>query len=149
MVLRPGDARENGARRELLVVEAHAAHCLFDDGLLVGFVVDHKVTRKPFIANAQRFDVTAKNAHTEGVKCRQQWFGQAAVIEQLVDPLSHLRRGLVGKRDRQDGIRCDIPHLNEIGDAVGNDAGLARAGPSQNQRGPPSTDSTAARCCGF
>ena len=135
VVLGPGDARENRARRQLLGVKPHAAHRLLDDGLLIGFIVDHKVAGKPFIANAQRFDVAAQNAHAKGVKGGQQRFGQRPVLEQLVDPLRHLCRRFVGKRDREDGIGRNIPHLNEIRDAVGNDPGLAGARPSQNQQG--------------
>ena len=136
VVLGPGDARKNGTRRQLLGIEPHAAHRLLDDGLLIGFIVDHKVAGKPFITNAQRFNVAAQKTHAKGVKGGQQRLGQRPVLEQLIDPLRHLRRRFVGKRDREDGIGRNIPYLNEIGDAVGNDPGLAGARPSQDQQRP-------------
>ena len=134
MVLGPGDAGENRSGRQLLGVQAHAAHGLLDDGLLVGFVVDHEVAGKSLIANAQGFDVPAQNAHAKGVEGGQQGLGQGAVLEQAVDPLRHLRRRLVGKGDGQDGVGRNISYLDEIGDAVGDDPGLAGARPGQNQQ---------------
>ena len=54
--------------------------------------------------------------------------------EQLLDALGHLGGGLVGEGDGEDGIRRDALRLNEIGDAVGDDAGLARAGAGQDEQ---------------
>ena len=52
---------------------------------------------------------------------------------QLLDALGHLGGGLVGEGDSEDGIRRDAALLDEIGDAVRDDAGLARAGSGQDQ----------------
>ena len=56
------------------------------------------------------------------------------MLEQAVDTLRHLRRRLVGERHRHNGIGRNAAHLDEIGDAVGNDPRLARAGTSQDQQ---------------
>ena len=75
VIFRPGDAAENCARRELLVVEAEALHHAFDHGLLVALVVDHEIFR---VANrrlarrgggdAHGFNVAPQHAHAEGVE---------------------------------------------------------------------------------
>ena len=135
MVLGIGDAGENRARRQLLGVQPHTAHRLLDDGLLVGFVVYHEVPGKSLVANTQRFNVAAQNAHAKGVEGGQQRFGQRAVFEQLVDTLGHLRRGFVGKRDRQDGVGRYIPYLDEIRDTVGDHPRLAGSRPGENKQG--------------
>jgi hypothetical protein len=41
----------------LLGIEPHAPHRLFHDGLLIRFVVDHKVAGESFVANTQHFNV--------------------------------------------------------------------------------------------
>ena len=69
------------------------------------------------------------------MKGGQQRFGQRSVLEQLINPLRHFGRRFVGKRDREDGVGRNIAHLNEIGNAMGNDPGLAGAGSSQDEQG--------------
>ena len=74
--------------------------------------------------------------------------GQRGVAEKLVDALGHFAGGLVGEGDGEDGVGGDVFLADEPGDAVGDDAGLARAAPARMSRGP-SVASTAARCSGF
>ena len=73
---------------------------------------------------------------------------RAAGAEQRFQPLRHLARGLVGEGDRQDVVRADAASRDQVGDPVGDDAGLARARPGQDQTGP-SIASTASRWSGF
>jgi hypothetical protein len=56
--------------------------------------------------------------------------------DQLPDPLAHLRRGLVGEGDREDLTRPGGTGGEQIGDPVGQDPGLARAGPRHHQHRP-------------
>ncbi len=133
VVLGPADLREHRARRQCLVVERHAPHRLLHDGLLIAFVVDGEAAGEPLVADAQRLDVAAQHAHAEGVKGGKQRLGQGGAGEQLIDALAHFGRGLVGKGDREDGVRRDTFRFNEIRNAVGDDAGLPRAGAGQDQ----------------
>ncbi len=57
------------------------------------------------------------------------------MLQQLVYPLGHLRRGFVGEGDSKDGVRRHIAHLDQVGDAVGDDARLARAGAGEDEQG--------------
>ena len=49
------------------------------------------------------------------------------MADELFDALGHLGGGLVGEGDGEDGVRRDTALLDEIGDAVRDDARLARA----------------------
>ena len=124
---------EHGARRQRLVVERHAPHRLLHDGLLIALVVDGEAAGAPLVADAQRLDVAAQHAHAEGVEGGEQRLGQGRAGQQLLHALAHLGRGLVGKGDGEDGIRRDALRLNEIRNAVRDDARLARAGAGQDQ----------------
>ncbi len=56
-------------------------------------------------------------------------------VDQGDDALAHLGGGLVGERDREDGRRGSAA-LDQPGDAVGDDARLARAGAREHEHGP-------------
>ena len=100
--------REHHARRQLLVVEAHAPHRLLDDGLLVGLVVDGKVAVSPS-SPMRRASMSRRSTRTQKQwKVAQQRLGQRTVPEQLVHPLGHLGGGLVGERDGQDGVGRNV-----------------------------------------
>ena len=107
VVLGPGDAAQNRARRELLGVQAHAAHDLLDDCLLVVLVVDGKGAGQPFVANLEGLNVAPQNAHAERVEGGDQGLGQRGVVQQPVDALAHLLGGLVGEGDGQNGVGRD------------------------------------------
>ncbi len=53
--------------------------------------------------------------------------------DQFGEAFFHLPGGFVGEGDRQDAARVDADHLDKVGDAVGNDAGLAAARPGEYQ----------------
>ena len=56
------------------------------------------------------------------------------MAEQQLDALAHLLRGLVRERDREDLARPRRARVDEPGDAVGEHAGLARAGAREDQQ---------------
>ena len=68
MALGPTDAAQNRARRKLLGVQAHAAHDLLDDGLLVVLIVDGKGAGQALPVDPQGLDVTPQNANAKRVK---------------------------------------------------------------------------------
>ena len=134
VVLGPGDAAKNGARGELLGVEAHAAHDLLDDALLIVFVVDGEGAGESFAVDFERFNVAAQDAHAERVEGGDQRLGKRGVAEQPVDALAHLAGGLVGEGDGEDGVGSDAFFLDEPGDAAGDDAGFAGAGSGKDEQ---------------
>jgi hypothetical protein len=56
--------------------------------------------------------------------------------QQQLDALAHLLRGLVGEGDRQQLGVARLSGLDEPGDAVGEDPGLARSGAGEDQQRP-------------
>src|SRR5271155_5048196 len=104
VILRPRNAGEHGARRELLIVDAEALHDAFDHGLLIALVVDHESFRvsNGRLAgrgggNLESLDVTAEDAHAEGMKGRDDRFGNAETTDKLLDALTHFGSRLVGE----------------------------------------------------
>ena len=53
-----------------------------------------------------------------------------------LDPLAHLRRGLVRERDREDLVRLDAELAEQVGDAVGEHARLPGAGAGDDEQRP-------------
>ena len=56
--------------------------------------------------------------------------------DERVDAVAHLARGLVGEGNGEDAPRADVLLADEVGDAVGDDARLAGAGPGEDQQRP-------------
>ena len=83
--------------------------------------------------NLQGLDITAQNAHAEGMKGRDHRLGDAQTADKFFDALAHLGGGLVGEGHRQDGFRHHSHVLDQIGDAVGDDARLAAARAGEDQ----------------
>ncbi len=140
MILGPGDVTEYGARRGLLVVDAEAPHDRLDDRLLIGLVVDHEILRQADgrlarnrRGNAQGFNIAAQQAHTKGMERRNYGLGDGEAADQLIHALHHLGGGFVGEGHRQDGFRHHAQMLDQMGDAVGDDARLAAARAGQDE----------------
>ncbi len=136
VVLRPGDAAERDARLEGLVVDAEPFDGGLDDGLLVGLVVDGEGAGEAGAVRAQRFDVAAQDADAEAVEGGNSRLRERAVAEDLCHALAHLLCGLVGEGDGEDAVGRDAALLDEISDAVGDDAGLAAARAGEQEHGP-------------
>ena len=54
--------------------------------------------------------------------------------DQQLGPVAHLPRRLVGERDREDLVRLGRVGRDQVGDPVGQHAGLARAGAGEDQQ---------------
>ena len=93
---------------------------LLDDGQLVGRIVDHEVARQ-----ADRRRLAAQQPRAEGVKRRDPHAGDLGAEERL-DARPHLLRRLVGEGDREDFVGLRVAVADEVGDAAGDDARLAR-----------------------
>ena len=57
------------------------------------------------------------------------------LADEVEDPLPHLPGGLVGEGDGHDAAGVDADYLHQVGDAVGDDARLAAAGPGEDEKG--------------
>ena len=136
-------AVEEGAqrlRRHLLLAHVGVGESPAAQGEAVGIVVDRegggqadtrRLAAQP--ASADRVE----GSHGESTR---------PLAEQPLESLAHFPRGLVGEGDREDLLRADTPLLDEAGDAVGEDAGLAAPGPREHeQRGSTVGDRIALR----
>ena len=56
------------------------------------------------------------------------------MTQQALGTLTHLARSLVGERDREDLAGTRLVAVDQIGDAVCQDAGLARSGAGQHKQ---------------
>ena len=83
--------------------------------------------------NLQGFNVAAKNAHAERMEGRDDGFGDAESANKFFDALAHFCGGFVGEGHGQDGFRHDAHVLDEIGDAVSDDASFAAARAGEDQ----------------
>ncbi len=77
--------------------------------------------------------VGAEDAIADGVEGAAPEAGEI-VRDQRGDALEHLARGLIRKGEEQDARGADAV-LDEVGDAIGQRAGLAAAGAGDDQRG--------------
>ena len=130
MVLGPGDARLHHPRGKLLVVEPQPLHRRFDEGQLIGFVIDGKVlAQRP----TQRCNVAPQQPHAERVKGGDNRLQQQARPDQLLHSRSHLLRCFVSEGHREDGIRRCADVFYQVSNAVSDGAGLAAARSRQHQ----------------
>ena len=131
IVLRGRDLRVDAARDEALRVALE----LLEDGLreadLVGLVVDREVR-----AIAEPGRLTAEDAAAGGMEGQDpDRAGDAA--EHVLEPLAHLAGGLVRERDREDLLRLHPAGVDQVRDAVREDARLARAGARRRRAAGP------------
>jgi hypothetical protein len=134
VVLGPGDLAQHGARGQLLGVQPHALHDLLDDGLLVVLVVDGEGAGQASLPTF-RASMSRRSMRTQS-----EWKVQSSGLASEEWSSSRSTRspislgGLVGEGDGQDGVRRDAFFADQPGNAAGDDAGLARSGPGQNQQ---------------
>ena len=111
----------NPARREPLGVERKIANDVAREPLCVGLVVDAEAS---WIA--EQVGVRAQDSHARGVEgADPHVLGRAA--DKVGDALFHLASGLVGEGDCEDALRMHALTVDEMGNAMGEHARLARA----------------------
>ena len=134
LVLGVGDLRLHRARGEALDVDVEVVEALLDQPPLVRRVVDRELARV-----AEPVGVGAQHPGAGGVEGHHPHRARGAADQQL-DALAHLLRGLVGERDREDLVGAGLARAQQVGDPVGEHAGLARAGAGQDQQRPLTVD---------
>ena len=120
LVLRPADRREDDARPQL-TGERHVlfAEDLFHQRLLVVRVVDDEAA-----ADADGLAVPTQDAGAQRME-RPGLDVAATLADEADDPIAELGGGLVGEGHREDAEGRHVLDADEVGDAVGEDAGLA------------------------
>ena len=129
LVLGPADGAEDRARPEL-AGQRHVllAQDLLHQRLLVVRVVDDEPS-----VDADRLAVRAEDPGAQRVE-RAGLDVAAALTDEADDPFAQFRRGPVGEGDGEDPPRRHAVDPDEIGDPVGQDAGLARPGAGQDEQ---------------
>ncbi len=127
LVLPEADDAVHATRREALGVEAEVADDVAGEAIGVGRVVDRELT-----GVAEQVAVGTQDAHARRVERRHPHRLDDRADERP-DAFAHLGGRLVGERDRQDlgGVHA---HVDEVGDAVREHAGLARAGAGDDEQ---------------
>ncbi|MNM43662.1 hypothetical protein D3C81_545430 [compost metagenome] len=129
-VFLPVDEPLGLAGRPLLLVEVEFTHHPLDQALLVVTVENLEVLHQP------RFlPVRPQQAVGQAVEGADPHAGRVDA-QQLLDPLAHFCRGLVGEGHRQDRVRRCLLDLDQPGDAVHQHAGFTGAGAGKHQLTP-------------
>jgi hypothetical protein len=129
VVLGPGDDAHIHGRLAALILQAHGLHGLDHGALLVALVVDGEM-----LGQLKQFMMPPDEPRSESMESVHP--DQAALARsQLLDAPAHLFGGLIGEGHGQDALRRHAP-AQQMRYAVGDDPGLARARPSQDQQRP-------------
>ena len=130
LVLGAGDLPLDGARRVAFRVDPELGQAAFDHPQRVALVVDREA-----LGVAEPLGVDAQHPRAGGVEGGHPHRPHRAA-DQVADPLAHLGRRLVGEGDREDLPGAGLAGRQQVGDPVGEDAGLAGAGAGQDQQRP-------------
>ncbi len=130
LVLGVGDLGADRGRGEALGVDAELVQAALDQAAGVSRVVDRELARV-----AEPLRLGAQHPGTGGVEGHQPHRTHAAA-DQQPRALAHLPRRLVGEGDGQHLVGLDGAGGDQVGDPVGQHAGLARAGAGQDQLRP-------------
>ena len=87
------------ARGRVLLVETELLDALLDQAQRIVLIVDREVSRVFVI---EFLDVLAQDANAETVKCRDQRQAGTLLCVASLHALTHLFRGFVRERDRED-----------------------------------------------
>ena len=114
--------------REALGVDAEILEAGSDDAHLVGLVVDREARRV-----AEPLRLAAQHPPAGGVEGEDPG-GARLPAEHPLEPLAHLAGRLVRERDREDLVRLRAVRADQVGDPMGQHAGLARAGSGDDEQ---------------
>ncbi len=110
-------------------VQVETFYRIFHDGFLIIRVINGKGT-----VIADPVDMAAQNAHTGRVKCGHPDLARTE-SHQLVHPLTHLSRRLIGECDCQNIPGLHPYFIDQVCNAVREHPGLAAARSRQQQQG--------------
>ena len=100
---------------------------------------DQRAGSRPGRRSRRSTSCPSRSASRRRIRTQAEWnvethIARARGPTQLVDALAHLGGGLVGERDGQDLAGPRVPGGEQVGDAAGEHAGLARAGAGDDQQ---------------
>jgi hypothetical protein len=143
LVLAVTDAVHHRAGGERALVEVELPQRLLHQALPVVLVVDHEGGREPGLGRA-----LSQDAHARRVEGGDERRADARGQQQILHPMAHLGGGLVGGITAST-CRGSMPSTaRKVGDAMGDDAGLAAPRPGQDEHGPL-RGRDRSRCGGF
>ncbi len=128
VVLRARDAVHELVDRKALRVDVQLGHDVLIQALHVVHIVDGEALRE-----AQAIGIGPQDTHAHGVEGGHP-HAPGSAADELGQTLAHLSRRLVGEGDGQNlpGRRQVL--LQDVGDAVGKNAGLAASGAGQHEQ---------------
>ena len=133
LVLGARDGAQHAPGRVVAGIDRQLFEGALDDGDLVVVVIDDEAA-----GHADRLAVGAQDAGADGVEGAQPHAARAQVVgaagQQRLDAGAHLAGGLVGEGDGQDAPGRHPRRAHQPGDAVGDDARLARARSGQDEQ---------------
>ena len=129
-VLPAADHRLNGRKRELPLRTAESSGRLLEQSLLIGIVCNGERGQIAELRN-----LAPENADAEGVEGAERHPAGDGGVDQRREPFAHLARRLVGEGHAEDLLRRNSG-AEHVGDAVGDDAGLAGSGAGEHQHRP-------------
>ena len=136
LVLGVGDGGQDGLRAVALLVQVQLGDHPLHQAHLVVIVEDDEIG-----GDRQVLGLAAQDAGAGGMEGAQA-DPLGALAQQVEHPAFHLAGGLVGEGDRQDLVGAHAQLADQVGDALGEHAGLAGAGAGQHQHRPkPGGDS--------
>ncbi len=116
------------ARRPAVLVETVRLDHLLDEADLIVGVEDGEAGLQ-----ADELGMAAQDLDADGVERAEPGHGLDRPADEGGDAVLHLARGLVGEGDGEDLMALRTPCRQDVGDAGGEHARLAGAGPRQNQ----------------
>ena len=119
------------ARWPAVLVEALALDHLPDEAQLIVGIEDREAGLQ-----AHQLGMAAQNPDTDGVERAEPRHALDRAAHQRADPLLHLARGLVGESYREDSRGPGPSGAQDMGNACGQDAGLAGPGACEHQDVP-------------
>ena len=125
-----GDLVVDAARREPLRVTLQLLQALLHEPDLIGLVVDREVR-----AIAQPLRLAPQDAPAGGMESEDPE-PLAASPEQALEPLPHLAGSLVREGDGEDLVRLRTDRVDQVRDAIREDAGLAGPGAGDDEQRP-------------
>ena len=142
-ILGAGDGAEDAAGGVLFGIDGEFLQAAFDDGELVVVVIDDEAA-----GDLDGFAVAAEDLDAEGVEGAEGHAIEGVVGgsaggeacaggagEEGFDAVAHFAGGFVGEGDGEDAPGGDALFADEVGDALGKDAGFAGAGAGEDEEG--------------
>ena len=116
--------------RKVPGVDIQVLHGVLDDGGLVVLVVDNEVP-----VEADGFAAGSQNPDADGVE-RAEGEPLGVLTHEIEHPLPHLPGSLVGEGHGHHPARVHADHPHQVGDAGGDDSGLAASRTSEDEQRP-------------